>query len=80
MVVVNNSASAQAVQIPVWQLGIRDEDRLTRVMMTTLEGYNVGALDYEVVDGVLELELSGPAECYWCPIRSAIIGRECCKD
>ena len=59
VVVVNNSASAQAVQIPVWQLGIRDEDRLTRVMMTTLEGYNVGALDYEVVDGVLELELSG---------------------
>ena len=59
VVVVNNSASAQAVQIPVWQLGIRDEDRLTRVMMTTLEGYNVGALDYEVVDGMLELELSG---------------------
>ena len=28
-------------------------------MMTTLEGYNVGALGYEVVDGVLELELSG---------------------
>ena len=47
------------MQIPVWQLGIRDEDRLTRVMMTTLEGYNVGALDNEVVDGVLELELSG---------------------
>ena len=46
VVVVNNSASAQAVQIPVWQLGIRDEDRLTRVMMTTLEGYNVGCLLY----------------------------------
>ena len=59
VVVVNNSASAQVVQIPVWQLGIRDADRLTRVMMTTLEGYNVGALDYEVVDGMLELELSG---------------------
>ena len=59
VVVVNNSAAAQSVQIPVWQLGIRDEDRLTRVMMTTENGYNVGALDYEVTDGMLELELPG---------------------
>ena len=59
VVVVNNSAAEQTVQIPVWQLGIRDEDKLTRVMMTTEKGYNVGALDYEVADGVLELELLG---------------------
>lgn len=59
VVVVNNSAAEQTVQIPVWQLGIRDEDKLTRVMMTTEKGYNVGALDYEVADGVLELELPG---------------------
>lgn len=59
VVAVNNSAAPQTVKIPVWQIGIRDEERLTRVMMTDLNGYNVGAMDYPVRDGILELEMEG---------------------
>lgn len=59
VVAVNNSAGAQTVRIPVWQIGIWDDDRLTRVMLTSTKDYNVGALDYPVENGYVELELGG---------------------
>ena len=59
VVAVNNSAAGQTVSIPVWQIGIEDSDRLTRVIKTDSRGYNVGAIDLKVEDGFAELELDG---------------------
>lgn len=59
VVVVNNSAVSRTVKIPVWEIGISDTDQLTRVMLTYTEGYNVGALDYPVKNGLLALEMCG---------------------
>ncbi len=59
VVAINNSAGPQTISLPVWQIGIRDTDRLTRVMLTSEKDYNVGALDYPVEDGCVKLELGG---------------------
>lgn len=57
--VVNNSAVERTVKVPVWEIGIADKAQLTRVMLTYTEGYNVGALDYPVEEGILTLEMRG---------------------
>ncbi len=59
VVAVNNSAAPQTVSIPVWQIGIEDSDRLTRVIKTDADGYNVGAVDLPVENGYVELEMDG---------------------
>lgn len=59
VVVVNNSEKPKTVSVPVWQIGIHDQDRVTRVMMTLKDGYNVGAMDFPVEDGMLNLTLEG---------------------
>ena len=55
--VVNNNAEEQALKIPVWQLGVTDEISLARIMLTTEEGYNVGALSHPVRHGFLKLNM-----------------------
>ncbi len=57
VVVINNGKTPQDLEIPVWEIGIRDQDRLTRVMLTYTEGYNVGALNFPVVDGYLKITM-----------------------
>lgn len=57
VVVVNNRASERMVEVPVWELGIGDDEELIRVMLTTAGGYNVGALKYQVKDGGLTLDM-----------------------
>lgn len=42
VVAINNREEAREVKIPVWEIGIEDKDRLTRVMETNTEGYNAG--------------------------------------
>lgn len=59
VIVINNSAVKRTIQVPVWQIGICCEDKLTRRMLTYTTGYNVGALDYPVQDGILTLEMEG---------------------
>ncbi|MEG0566063.1 MAG: glycoside hydrolase family 13 protein [Hungatella sp.] len=59
VIAVNNSAIHRTIKIPVWEIGIQDQDRITRVMLTYTEGYNVGLLDYLVEDGILTVELDG---------------------
>ena len=59
VVVVNNSAAGRHVLIPVWEIGITDDETLTRVMLTTEDGYNVGRMTYPVSGGSLELEMPG---------------------
>lgn len=57
VVVINNRASERLVEIPVWELGIRDEMVMRRVMLTYVEGYNVGVVEYRSEQGILRLEL-----------------------
>ncbi|MCI8662578.1 MAG: glycoside hydrolase family 13 protein [Hungatella sp.] len=57
VIVVNNSHTERLVEIPVWEIGIKDEDRIVRVMKTNTEGYNVGLLVYKVTDGMVSLTM-----------------------
>lgn len=64
VIVINNRASERLVIVPVWELGILDNEELVRVMLTTTMGYNVGALRFQVHKGELKLEM---------PANSAIL-------
>lgn len=57
VVAVNNNAQERELELPVWQLGITGEVPLARLMLSTEEGYNVGALRYLVRDGMLKLKM-----------------------
>lgn len=57
VVVVNSCADARRVQLPVWQLGITDEEMLIRVMMTDAVGYHAEHVEYRAQDGMLTLYL-----------------------
>ena len=51
VVVLNNSDTDQEIEVPVWELGVTDTTGLSRIMMTTEEGYNVGKLKVPVKNG-----------------------------
>ena len=51
VVVLNNSETDQEIEVPVWELGITDGTGLSRIMMTTEDGYNVGKLNIPVKNG-----------------------------
>lgn len=57
VVVINNRGDRREVRVPVWELGITDEDIMTRVMLTTEKGYNAGHISYKSKEGILTLEL-----------------------
>lgn len=57
VVVINNRASERDVEVPVWELGIFDGVTMTRKMLTSPDGYNVGAVEYNVRDGKICLTL-----------------------
>lgn len=56
-VAVNNLDHETELDIPVWQLGIADGSRMRRLMNTSENGYNVGAVDYDVEEGVIHVEM-----------------------
>lgn len=57
VVAVNNSDSFQEFSIPVWEIGITDEEKVTQVMMTTLEGYTIEEKEVSVENGMLKIGL-----------------------
>lgn len=57
VVAVNNGSEEMTLSLPVWQLGITEDGFLTRVMVTTEKGYNVGRINYPVKDGYLNYVL-----------------------
>lgn len=57
VIAVNNRGDKRRVQIPVWELGIRDDQSMTRVMLTDRDGYNVGQVTYKGEQGVLTLDM-----------------------
>lgn len=57
VVVVNTLNESRTAQIPVWQIGITDQEQMNRRMLTCEDGYNVGLLPCQVKDGSLEVEI-----------------------
>lgn len=57
IVAVNTSDRSKKIQIPVWQMGVIDQQYLQRVMLTEEQGYNVGAVNYTISDGMIEVEI-----------------------
>ena len=53
--VLNNDQTERHIEVPVWELGIDDDTRLSRIMMSTEQGYNAGVLPASVRDGKLVL-------------------------
>lgn len=57
VVALNNGAEAKTMELPVWEMGITDAQKLIRVMFTYENGYDVGRVEYPVKNGILKLEL-----------------------
>lgn len=57
VIVISNLPQPSTMEIPVWQLGVTDEDILGRPILTTEDGYNVGILFYHVKDGILKVRM-----------------------
>ncbi len=57
VVVINNQSGEREIDLPVWELGICDGDRILRRMLTDEDGYNVGRVEYTARDGILTLKL-----------------------
>lgn len=59
-VLVNNRDDELEVSLPVWQLGIEDDEQgMLRVMQSTAGGYNVGELKVQLCGGMLNVKV-GP--------------------
>lgn len=58
IIAVSTSAESCCVEIPAWQIGFEDGERVERIMKTDEKGYNVGAVVYEIKDGILKADLA----------------------
>ena len=57
VVIVNVCPNPRTVRIPVWQIGVSDNFRMCRKMLTEETGYNAGSLYYPVQNGIVEIKL-----------------------
>ncbi len=57
VVAVNNGEQEREEEIPIWQLGVEDDEFLWRIMATTEKGYNVGGANAEHSKGYLRLKM-----------------------
>ena len=53
----NNGEQEREEEIPIWQLGVEDDEFLWRIMATTEKGYNVGGANAEHSKGYLRLKM-----------------------
>jgi alpha-glucosidase len=51
VVAVNSHIEEREIEIPVWQLGRKDGETMSRVMLTYESGYNVGKISVPVIEG-----------------------------
>lgn len=56
-IVVNTLFEECKVKIPVWQLGLKDGETMSRYMLTLEDGYNVGKIPFDVIDGQVTLTM-----------------------
>ncbi len=59
VIAVNRSETEIQVDIPVWQIGITDEERLCTLITTTADGFSLQANMYQTIGGFLHLVLGG---------------------
>lgn len=64
VIAINNAQQEQQLEIPVWQVGILDTDRLVRLIQTNRDGYELEAKWYPVKEGYTKIMM---------PPESAII-------
>lgn len=57
VIAVNNLPANRPVELPVWELGITDENVMQRVMLTDQDGYNAGVVTFRARAGMLYLEM-----------------------
>ena len=57
VVVVNCGSAEKTIEIPVWELGVLDDNRLVQLIMTTEEGFDLSAKIYYGENGILKLML-----------------------
>ena len=60
IVVVNSDSNTKKVQIPVWEAEVSGTS-MRRLMKSTKDRYNVGQVEYPVVNGIMSVEL--PPHC-----------------
>ena len=60
--VINLSDEEQIVKLPVWSANVPMNCTMERLMKITEERYNVGRVQYPVVDGVIEVRMD-PMSC-----------------
>ena len=54
-VAISNHTAEQDILIPVWQLGMKDGETMSRVMLTYESGYNVGKISFTVEQGSVKV-------------------------
>ena len=64
VVMINSSDEVREADIPVWRMGIIQETRMARLMLSDREGYSDEAKVYPVVNGLIHVE---------CPPMSGMI-------
>ena len=50
-VALNNNGVEREIRIPVWQLGVRDDDIMESLMISQKDFYNVGKMEYKIQNG-----------------------------
>jgi alpha-glucosidase len=56
VVMINSSDEVREADIPVWRMGIIQETRMARLMLSDREGYSDEAKVYPVVNGLIHIE------------------------
>ena len=56
---VNNDDKDREIRIPVWEIGIGDNDHIVRVMLTNEIGFSIGPVIYKAENGILTVNM-GP--------------------
>ena len=57
IIMINNLFEEKEVKIPVWQIGVMEEYKLERRILTTEEGYFVEPMTYEVCSGQIAITM-----------------------
>ena len=55
--VINNDSAGRHVDIPVWEIGIEDEDKVVSAMVTTESGHHREPVEYTVQDGMVAVDM-----------------------
>lgn len=57
VIAVNSATAEKTIEIPVWELGIMDGQRLVQLIMTTEEGFDLSSQIYTGENGILKLTM-----------------------